>query len=252
MTRTTLITGASSGFGAACARRFASDGGQLILLARSGDKLAALADELADQARIHVSVSDMRDRDAIIGLPDQLPASFRDIDILINNAGLALGVAPAQDAELEDWEVMVDTNIKGLMRLTRVILPGMVKRDRGHIINVGSSAASWPYPGGNAYGGSKAFVQQFTRGLKADLIGTQIRVSNIEPGLANTNFSRARFKGDQTKADAVYAGTQPMTAEDVAEAIHWTTRVPPHVNITNIELMPVCQAWGPWAVARSE
>ena len=250
MTPTVLITGASSGFGLACARRFAQDGARLILLARSQDKLENLASELSAQTTVHVQVMDMQDKAAVLSLPDILPPDFQAIDILINNAGLALGIQPAQNADLDDWETMVDTNIKGLMRLTRAILPGMVARNRGHIINMGSSAASWPYPGGNAYGASKAFVQQFSRNLKADLVGTAIRVSNIEPGMADTNFSKTRFKGDQSAADKVYAGTESLTAQDIAEAVHWCTRVPPHVNINNIELMPVCQAWNAWAVAR--
>ncbi|MGJ8670221.1 MAG: SDR family oxidoreductase [Oceanococcus sp.] len=249
-TPTVLITGASSGFGAACARRFAQDGARLILIARSRDKLQALAAELSDHCEIHTLSMDMQDKQAVMSLPAALPSAFQDIDILINNAGLALGVEPAHKADLDDWETMVDTNIKGLMRLSRAILPGMVERNRGHVINMGSSAASWPYPGGNAYGATKAFVQQFSRNLKADLISTAIRVSNIEPGMADTNFSKTRFKGDQASADKVYAGTQSMSAEDIAEAIHWCTRMPAHVNINNIELMPVCQAWNSWAVAR--
>lgn len=245
---TVLITGASSGFGAACARRFAADGAHLILAARSVDKLQALADQLPSPTQ--VLPLDMQDKAAVASLPEALPQGFRQVDVLINNAGLALGIEPAQRADLEDWEVMVDTNIKGVMRLTRALLPGMVERNRGHIINVGSTAASWPYPGGNAYGASKAFIQQFSRNLKADLVGTALRVSNIEPGMADTNFSKTRFKGDQASADKVYAGTQSMTAEDIAETIHWCHRMPAHVNINNIELMPVCQAWGGWAVAR--
>ncbi len=250
MTQTTLITGASSGFGAACARRFAAEGDRLVLLARSQERLAPLLQSLPPDTPLHVVIADVRDRDAIAALPRELPEAFREIDVLINNAGLALGCEPAHEAELEDWEVMVDTNIKGLMRLTRAFLPGMVARNRGHIINIGSTAASWPYPGGNAYGGSKAFVQQFSRGLKSDLAGTRLRVSCIEPGMAETEFSVARFKGDRAAADAVYAGTEPMRAEDVAEAIHWCSRMPAHVNVNAIELMPVCQSWGGWQVSR--
>lgn len=250
MKKTILITGASSGFGAACARRFARDDVQLVLVARSEDKLQSLATELAGCCPVHFRKLDMRDREAVASLLEALPEDSRAIDVLVNNAGLALGVAPAHEAELEDWETMVDTNIKGLMRLTRHVLPGMVARNRGHIINIGSTAASWPYPGGNAYGATKAFVQQFSRGLKADLLGTNIRVTNIEPGMADTNFSKTRFKGNQDKADNVYAGTQPMTAEDIAETVYWAHSMPAHVNITNVEMMPVCQAWGSWAVHR--
>ena len=248
---TILITGASSGFGAACARRLASENTRLILLARSEGKLQALREELAPRcAGVLVYVCDMQDREAVLALPDALPAEFAEVDLLLNNAGLALGTEPAQRAELEDWETMVDTNIKGLMRLTHALLPGMVQRNRGHIINIGSTAASWPYPGGNAYGGTKAFVQQFSRNLKADLVGTAIRVSNIEPGMADTNFSKTRFKGDQSKADAVYAGTQSLRAEDIADTVHWVAHCPPHVNVNLVEIMPTCQAWAGWSVAR--
>jgi NADP-dependent 3-hydroxy acid dehydrogenase YdfG len=247
--RSTLITGASSGFGAACARRFAAAGHPLVLLARSAEPLRELAAELS--VPVHVEVCDMRDRDAVLSLPQRLPADFAAVDLLVNNAGLALGTEPAQRANLDDWEIMVDTNIKGLMRLTHAFLPGMVERAAGHIINIGSTAASWPYPGGNAYGGSKAFVAQFTRNLKADLVGTPVRVSNVEPGMANTNFSKTRFKGDQDKADAVYAGTQSLTADDIAETVYWIASRPAHVNINTIEIMPSCQAWGGWSVARA-
>ncbi len=252
MTQTLLITGASSGFGAACARRFAEAGDRLVLLVRNRERLQPVLQSLPKHCPVHVVCADMRDREAIAALPLSLPEAFRAIDVLVNNVGLALGCEPAYEAELEDWEVMVDTNIKGLMRLTRAILPGMVERDRGHIINIGSTAASWPYPGGNAYGGSKAFVQQFSRGLKADLAGTRLRVSCIEPGMAETEFSVARFKGDREAADQVYAGTEPMRAEDIAEAIHWCTRMPAHVNVNAIELMPVCQTWAGWKVSRDQ
>lgn len=246
----TLITGASSGFGAACARRFAAAGHSLVLLARSGHRLQELADSLP--VPVHIEVCDMQDREAVLGLPQRLPQDFAEIEVLVNNAGLALGTEPAQRADLEDWETMVDTNIKGLMRLTHAVLPGMVERAAGHIINIGSTAASWPYPGGNAYGGTKAFVAQFTRNLKADLVGTPVRVSNVEPGMANTNFSKTRFKGDQSKADAVYAGTQSLSAEDIADTVYWIASRPPHVNINTVEVMPTCQAWAGWSVARDE
>lgn len=252
MNKTILITGASSGFGAACARRFAADGHRLILLARSADALSQLADELRPHAAaIHVEVADMQDRQAVMSLPERLPPELRNVEILVNNAGLALGVNPAQSADLDDWETMVDTNIKGLMRITRAFLPSMVERNSGHVINIGSTAASWPYPGGNAYGGTKAFVAQFTRNLKADLVGTAVRISNIEPGMADTNFSKTRFKGDQQKADSVYAGTESLRAEDIANAVHWIATQPAHVNINSVEIMPTCQGWAGWNVARN-
>ena len=253
--KTVLITGASSGFGEACARRYAQQGDSLVLLARSEAKLHALAKALQAEhghdLAIFCAGLDVRDARAVDQCCASLPADFAAVDILINNAGLALGVAPAHQAEIDDWEVMVDTNIKGLMRMTRNILPGMVERNRGHIVNMGSVAASWPYPGGNAYCASKAFVQQFSRTLLADLLGTQVRVTHIDPGLAETNFSRVRMHGDNAKADAVYEGTRPIVAEDIAEIIYWTTAVPDHININSLEVMPVCQAWGPFAIDRA-
>jgi 3-hydroxy acid dehydrogenase/malonic semialdehyde reductase len=172
------------------------------------------------------------------------------VDVLVNNAGLALGLEPAQAADLDDWETMVDTNIKGLMYCTRAILPGMVERKRGHVVNVGSIAGAWPYPGGNAYGATKAFVAQFSRNLRADLLGKNIRVTDVEPGLAETEFSVVRFKGDQERADKVYTGTQPLTGVDIAEIVHWVVSLPAHVNVNSVEVMPTGQAWGPLAIHR--
>jgi len=180
-----------------------------------------------------------------------LPVEYRDIDILLNNAGLALGLEPAYAADLDEWETMVDTNIKGLLYMTRLILPGMVARKKGHIINIGSIAGSWPYPGGNAYGATKAFVQQFSRNLRADLRGTGIRVTNIEPGLAESEFSVVRFGGDHDKAAKVYEGTQPLTPADIAETVFWTASRPAHVNINSVEVMPVCQTWDNFAISRN-
>ena len=193
---------------------------------------------------------DVRDREAVEALPDQLPEDFSDIDILVNNAGLALGIGGAQEADLDEWDTMVDTNIKGMMYLCRTMLPGMISRGGGHIVNLGSVAASWPYPGGNAYGGSKAFVQQFSRNLRVDLLGKNVRVTNIEPGMCETEFSVVRFKGDEDKAQQVYQGMQPLSASDVAEIIYWTTALPAHININQLEVMPTAQAWSPFAVHR--
>ncbi len=250
MTRVVFITGASSGFGAACARRYAQSGHTLILASRSLDKLEALRDELADKAPIYVAPLDVTDSESIEGFFKDLPDEFSQVHTLINNAGLALGMEPAYASSLDDWETMIDTNCKGLVRITRKILPGMVERDSGHIINIGSIAGNWPYPGGNVYCASKAFVQQFSRTLRADLLGKQIRVSNIDPGMAETNFSNVRMKGDDAKADAVYLGTKPLVAEDIAEIVYWVTTVPSHVNINSLEVMPVCQAWGPLSIDR--
>ncbi|MEW8347646.1 MAG: SDR family oxidoreductase [Candidatus Thiodiazotropha taylori] len=251
MKKRVLITGASSGFGEACARRFSEGGDDLVLCARRMDRLQALSDELSGNSEVVIQTLDVTDPQALEGFLEALPQASREIDVLVNNAGLALGLQPAHEADLQDWQTMVDTNIKGLMHMTRLILPGMVQRRRGHIINIGSVAASWPYPGGNAYGATKAFVQQFSRGLKADLVGTPLRVTNIEPGLAETEFSLVRMKGDAQQAADVYQGTQPLTGPDIAEIVYWVTALPPHVNINALEVMPVCQAWSPFAVDRT-
>ena len=179
-----------------------------------------------------------------------LPAAFADVGILVNNAGLALGLGGADVASVDDWEAMVDTNIKGVMYLTQAMLPGMVARGGGHVVNIGSVAASWPYPGGNVYGGTKAFVQQFPRNLRADLLGKSIRVSNIEPGMCETEFSVVRFNGDEERAKQVYSGMQPLTGTDIAELVYWVTALPPHINVNQLEVMPTAQAWGPFAVHR--
>lgn len=250
MSKIALITGASSGFGEACARAFAAVGYALVLVARSEEKLQQLAAELRPTTAVHVACADMMDAAAVKALVQNLPEPFRAVDVLINNAGLALGVAPAYDADLNDWETMVDTNIKGLMRITHHLLPGMVERNRGHIINIGSVAGNWPYPGGNVYGGTKAFVQQFSRNLRAELLGKQIRVTNLEPGMAETQFSIVRMKGNTEKASQVYENTQPLTAGDIAEIALWVASLPPHVNINTLEVMPTCQAWNPFAVSR--
>lgn len=247
---TVMITGASSGFGAATAQLFAEGGNRLILVARRMDKLEELQRQLSTDAEILLLQLDIRDRRAMEGLVTDLPEQFRDVDLLINNAGLALGLERAWEVLLDDWDTMVDTNIKGLMYAVRAVLPGMVSRNRGHIVNIGSTAGAWPYPGGNTYGGTKAFVEQFTRNLRADLLGTRVRATCIAPGMAETEFSRVRFKGDQEKAALVYRGAEPLTAQDVAGIIKWVAEQPPHVNINHIEVMCVQQAWGHLAVHR--
>lgn len=251
MKKTILITGASAGFGEACARKYGGPENRLILAARRLEKLEVLQQELPG-TECHLLQLDVRDRNAVAEMLNGLPTSFREIDILINNAGLALGLEPAHEADLDKWENMVDTNIKGLIYCTRQILPGMVKRQRGHIVNIGSVAGSTPYPGGNVYGATKAFVKQFSNNLRADLLGTSIRVTNIEPGLAETEFSIVRFNGDTERAAEVYKGTQPLTAQDIAETIHWVTSLPSHININSMEIMPVCQAWAPFAIHRQD
>lgn len=245
-----MITGASSGFGAACARVFAEQGNRLVIAARRLDSLQRLRDELSGKVPVHAAALDVREREAVQAFVSALPEEFSTIDLLVNNAGLALGLEPAQQASLDDWDTMVDTNIKGLMYCTRAVLPGMVTRNRGQIINVGSTAGAWPYPGGNVYGGTKAFVEQFTRNLRADLLGSRVRASCIAPGMAETEFSTVRFKGDHQRAGKVYEGTEPLTAGDIAGIIKWISDQPEHVNINHLEVMSVFQSWAPFAVHR--
>ena len=243
-----LVTGASSGFGEAIARRFVAAGARVVATARRSDRLKNLAADLGP--RLLPVTLDVRGRAAVAEVVDGLPSEFAEIDLLVNNAGGALGLNPAQGADLDDWEQMIDTNCKGLAYCTRAILPGMVARRRGHVINLGSVAGTYPYPGGNVYGGTKAFVHQFSLDLRSDLHGTGVRVTCVEPGMADTEFSTVRFGGDKAKADAVYAGMQPLTADDVTEAVYWAATLPPHVNVNTIELMPVAQSFAPFQVAR--
>ena len=249
MSLTILVTGASAGFGAAMARRFVRDGHRVIGCARRRDKLASLAAETGP-AFLPVAL-DVTDAAAVAALPASLPDGWREVDVLINNAGLALGLGPAWEADPAHWDVMVATNVTGVLHVTRALLPGMVARDRGHIVNLGSTAGTYPYPGGHVYGASKAFVTQFSLNLRADLIGTGIRVTDLEPGLVGgTEFSMVRFGGDATRAAAPYAGTVALTAEDIAEAASWVIGLPPHVNVNRMEIMPVCQAPAALAVKR--
>jgi 3-hydroxy acid dehydrogenase / malonic semialdehyde reductase len=244
-----FVTGASAGFGAAIAQAFVKGGHRVVASARRKDRLEALAAELGD-ALLPIEL-DVRDRAAVEAAPAALPPEFADIDVLVNNAGLALGVEPAHKADLDDWETMIDTNCTGLVRVTRAFLPGMVARNRGHIVNLGSTAGSWPYAGGNVYGASKAFVRQFSLNLRADLTGTAVRVTDIEPGLCGgTEFSSVRFRGDDAKAAGVYKDVQPLSAEDIAESIYWVATRPAHVNINSIELMPVAQSFAGLSVHR--
>jgi 3-hydroxy acid dehydrogenase/malonic semialdehyde reductase len=247
--RTVLVTGASAGFGTAIARRFVADGARVVVCARRADRLDALAHELGDRA--HAIELDVRDRAAIDHAIAALPPAFAGIDVLVNNAGLAKGLEPAQRATLDDWDQMVDTNCKGLMYATRAVLPGMVERGRGHVINIGSVAGSYPYPGGNVYGASKAFVHQFSLNLRSDLHGTGVRVTCVEPGFADgTEFSTVRFNGDQDRARAVYNGVVSLGPDDVAEAVHWVASLPAHVNVNVLELMTVAQSFAPFQVHR--
>lgn len=250
MNKVVFITGASSGFGEATARKFASSGYTLILGARRLDKLTTLAQELENKCQIYCAELDVTCTKSVERFFSNLPPAFSQIDVLVNNAGLSLGLDPAFLADMSDWETMIETNITGLTRITQKLLPSMVARNTGHIINIGSVAGNWPYPGGNVYGATKSFVQHFSRSLRADLFGKNIRVTNIEPGLAETNFSNVRFKGDEEKAQKVYNGTKPLTPGDIADIIYWVNSVPAHVNINSIEVMPICQTWGALPIYR--
>ncbi|HAZ07488.1 MAG TPA: NAD(P)-dependent oxidoreductase [Elusimicrobia bacterium] len=245
---TVLVTGATSGFGAAACRRFAGAGARVIAAGRRSERLAALKDELGSLC--HVAAFDARDRKAAQACLDALPKAFTRVNVVVAGAGLALGLEPAHQARMEDWEEMVATNINGLLYTVRAVLPGMVARDEGHVVLIGSVAADYPYPGGNVYGATKAFVKQFALNLRADLLGANVRVTNIEPGLAETEFSLVRFKGDAEKAGRPYQGLTPLSAEDVAEAIFWSCTLPRHLNINRLQMMPVMQAFGPFAFKR--
>ncbi len=245
-----LVTGASSGFGAAIARRFVRDGHRVIATARRADRLQELAGELG--ATLLAFPLDVTDAKAVAALPGSLPGGWREVDVLVNNAGLALGLEPAQEAVVGNWDTMVATNISGLIHATRALLPGMLSRNRGHVINLGSVAGTYPYPGGNVYGATKAFVHQFTLNLKADLIGTGVRVTSIEPGLVGgSEFSLVRFGGDDARAEKPYQGVEPLMPEDIAETVAWVIGLPAHMNVNRIELMPTCQAPAGPAVKRA-
>ncbi|WP_367107268.1 SDR family NAD(P)-dependent oxidoreductase [uncultured Psychrobacter sp.] len=246
-----LITGASAGFGKALAERLVAKGHRVIGCARRLDKLNAIQDKLGNLfLPVEMDVSDTASIAQIIA---DLPNDFKQIDVLVNNAGLALGTEPAQDTDLGDWMQMVDTNVKGLMALTHAVLPAMVARDSGYIINLGSIAGSWPYYGGNVYGATKAFVQQFSLNLRADLIGTQVRVTNLEPGnVAGTEFSTVRYDGDEQKAAQVYAGFKTMSGEDVGDILLWLIELPAHINVNRMEVMPVAQTYNGLTIAKDD
>ncbi|MEZ0471729.1 SDR family NAD(P)-dependent oxidoreductase [Luteimonas salinilitoris] len=247
MDKTVLITGATSGFGRASVERFVRGGWRVIACGRRAARLQALTEAHGDA--IHAAAFDIRDQEAMQRALDALPAGFRDIDVLVNNAGLALGTAPAQQADLAQWRQMIDTNVTALVTLTHALLPTLIAR-RGAILNVSSIAGSYPYPGGNAYGGTKAFVTQFSLGLRSDLHGTGVRVTSIEPGLAETEFTLVRTGGNETASDALYAGTQPITAGDIAETLWWVANLPPHLNINRLEVMPVSQSFAGFQIHR--
>ncbi|MEI1377829.1 SDR family oxidoreductase [Nostoc sp. UHCC 0926] len=239
-----LITGASSGIGTACAKIFAGAGAKLILAARRLERLQQLADTLSKDfsTEIHLLQVDVRDRNAVESAISTLPSAWSDIDILINNAGLSRGLDKLHEGSFQDWEDMIDTNVKGLLYLSRYVVPGMVSRDRGHVVNLGSIAGHQTYPGGNVYCATKAAVRAISEGLKQDLLGTRVRVTSVDPGMVETEFSEVRFHGDTERANKVYQGVTPLTADDVADVIFFCVTRSPHVNINEVVLMPVDQA----------
>jgi 3-hydroxy acid dehydrogenase / malonic semialdehyde reductase len=245
---TVFITGATSDFGQAFAKRFAALGSRLVLHGRRMTALEELKKSLS--VPTHLFLADLQKPDEIATAFGEMPTEFQKIDLLINNAGGALGLDKFQDISLADATAMISANCTSLVQVSRLILPGMVERKRGHVVNISSVAANWPYPGGNVYGACKAFSQQLALGIRCDLQGTNVRVTSIEPGMCETSFSLKRFKGDQEKASKVYAGTVPLTAADVAEAVVWAATLPPHVNVNSLEVMPTQQSWSPFAVER--
>ena len=246
MDKIVFITGASSGIGAGCARKFASQGASLILNARNVNKLSALKEELEKQygAKIYLLPFDVRDRKAATSALESLPKEWQSIDILVNNAGLVIGTDKEQEGSLDEWDIVIDTNIKALLAMTRLIVPGMVERKRGHIINIGSIAGAAAYPGGSVYCATKAAVQALSDGLRIDLVDTPLRVTNIKPGLVETNFSVVRFRGDKEKADNVYKGIRPLTGDDIAETVYFAASVPEYMQIAEMLVMPTNQATG--------
>ncbi len=238
-----LITGASSGIGAACARRFAAERCELVLWARRADRLARLADELeaAHGRHAHVAGVDVRDRDNVLKAIDALVEADAVPHVLVNNAGLASGMSRLQEGSFEDWDRMIDTNVKGLLNVTRAVLPHMIRIGRGHVVNIGSTAGHWVYPNGNVYNATKYAVKALTEAINVDVLGTPIRVSSIDPGMVETEFSVVRFAGDEERARKVYQGFQPLRAEDVADAVHYVTAAPPHVNVLSMVVLPTAQ-----------
>ncbi len=250
MALTIFVTGATAGFGNAIARRFVRDGHHVVATGRRKERLDELHQELGDRILPHAL--DVTDKQSVAALPGTLPPDWQTIDVLVNNAGLALGASPAQSTDIDDWQTMIATNVTGLVNMTHALLPGMVERDLGHIVNLGSTAGTYPYPGGNVYCASKAFVAQFTLSLKADLVGTNVRVTSIEPGLVGgSEFSEIRF-GDEERAAKVYEGTTPLNPDDIAEAVAWIVGLPRHVNVNRLEMMPTCQAPGPLTIKRDK
>ena len=245
-----LITGATSGIGMSCAELFSKKGYKTILIGRRKERLLKLSKKLGVKKNLPIQL-DVRNKEEVFQTIDKLPNDFKKISILINNAGLAWGLEPAHKVDIKKWETMIDTNCKGLVYMTRAVLPGLIKRNKGHIVNMGSVAGSYPYEGGNVYGGTKAFVKQFSLGLKSDLLGTKVKITNIEPGMADTEFSLIRFSGNKKKAKNVYKNMTPLNGNDIAETIFWSVNRPSHVNINRIELMPLQQGFNFFSVRRT-
>lgn len=251
MGKVVFITGATSGFGRAAARKFASEGWALVITGRREERLKQLAAELSEIVPVHYQTLDVRSKEEVDALVKSLPESFKQVTCLVNNAGLALSPNPAQTVDIQDWHTMIDTNITGLVNVTHALLPTLIEVGKGaSIINVGSIAGQWPYPGSHVYGATKAFVKQFSYNLRCDLLGTGVRVTDLAPGIAETEFTLVRTKGDQTASDALYAGTQALTAEDIANTMFYLATLPAHMCINRLEVMPTAQAWNPFAIHR--
>ena len=252
MTNCVFITGATAGFGLATAKRFAQEGWRLILTGRREERLNQLKDELSKSCEVHCIALDVRDNDAVVNAIKNLPAEFSDINVLVNNAGLALGTDPCDEAKLEDWHTMIDTNVTGLVNVTHALLPSLTKQTASTVVNLSSIAANWPYPGSHVYGATKSFVRQFSHNMRCDLARKGVRITSLEPGMAESEFSLVRFGGDQSKADNVYKGMEPLLPEDIADIIYWIATQPAHININSLEVMPVSQAWSNFQVNKTE
>lgn len=251
MTNTAFITGATSGFGLASARRLAQAGWNLVLTGRRKERLSAISEELSNQCQVLTIEMDVCDEASVQSAISSLEPPFKEVKLLLNNAGLALGTEAAQDSDLSDWKRMIDTNISGLVTVTHALLPTLIKQGKGaSIINLGSIAGHWPYPGGNTYCGTKAFVEQFSYSLRCDLAGTNVRVTNLAPGLSESEFTLVRTGGNQQAYDQLYQGANPIQPEDIAETVYWLASLPDHLNINQLEIMPVSQAWSPFSVQR--
>ncbi|MGO1297037.1 MAG: SDR family NAD(P)-dependent oxidoreductase [Vibrio sp.] len=251
MSKIVFITGATSGFGRAAATKFAQEGWSLVITGRRQERLQAIAEELSEYVPVHYQAMDVCDKEQVAAVIESLPDTFKEVTCLINNAGLALAPQPSQAVDLDDWHTMIDTNIKGLVNVTHALLPTLIRVGNGtSIINVGSIAGAWPYPGSHVYGATKAFVKQFSYNLRCDLLGTGVRVTDIAPGIAETEFTLVRTKGDQAASDALYQGTRALAAQDIANTMFYVATLPDHININRMEVMPTDQAWSSFAIHR--